>query len=532
MKNKILFLGLILALIYGVISRTMWLSKSPPSLNWDEAAIGYNAYSLLETGRDEYGRFMPLTLRSFDDYKGAIYAYLTVPFIKILGLNQTAVRLPSALAGVGLIFLAYLLGKKIESEMTGVFAALAVALSGWGLIFSRTAFESNLGLFFLMLGIYLSIFSKKNIYNLLWGSFWLIISAYTYHSEKMVVPFILLWILIRYKKIFSKKIAVVYGLFLFFLGTPLIFTFFWGGGNLRFKGTSIAKLWPFKPEQSFLHPVSMPFYFLNESFGRILAPLSPANLFVRGSVGGAQQIYMAGIYPVSFMAVFVVGIFSFVKNFKKHFYLFVLLFVFGIVPVISWNWFSLVRSIPFVFMLSIIIGVGVSFVYKNLGRFKNLFLIIFLGFLMLEGIYNLNSAWMSVPAYFAGDYQDGMSDLVKGIQKNEAGFDRIIVDTNQAQAYIFMLFYGKFDPAEYQKLSLELSPEDLKEHTGFGKYEFRDLYWPIDQKLKNTLIVTSPINIGDEKIEQVHNEKIEIIDRMYNLFGEESMRFISVNSSN
>ena len=61
------------------------------------------------TGKDEYGNFLPLNLKSFGDYKPALYAYLEIPFIAILGLNELSVRLPSVLAGVGIVFLTFLL---------------------------------------------------------------------------------------------------------------------------------------------------------------------------------------------------------------------------------------------------------------------------------------------------------------------------------------------------------------------------------------------------------------------------------------
>src|SRR3989339_1483713 len=107
MRLNINKLILATAIVFAFVSRLLYLNYSPPSFNWDEAALGYNAYSLLMTGADEYGSKWPIVLRSFDDYKGAVYAYAAIPFIKALGLTETAVRLPSALAGVVLVYLVY-----------------------------------------------------------------------------------------------------------------------------------------------------------------------------------------------------------------------------------------------------------------------------------------------------------------------------------------------------------------------------------------------------------------------------------------
>src|SRR3990167_8489226 len=96
MSKKILFLTLVLA----AFLRLYQISHYPAGLNADEAALGYNAYSLLLTGRDEHGHVLPVNLESFGDFKPAGYSYLLVPMIKIFGLTEFAVRLPSVLFGV------------------------------------------------------------------------------------------------------------------------------------------------------------------------------------------------------------------------------------------------------------------------------------------------------------------------------------------------------------------------------------------------------------------------------------------------
>src|SRR5947208_1068171 len=94
--NK-LFFGIV---FLTIVLRFFQLGVNPPSLDWDEASMGYNAYSILKTGADEYGNALPLSFRSFDDYKPPVYIYLTVPAIAIFGLNEFAVRLPAAVIGV------------------------------------------------------------------------------------------------------------------------------------------------------------------------------------------------------------------------------------------------------------------------------------------------------------------------------------------------------------------------------------------------------------------------------------------------
>ena len=102
----------ILACIVGLalFLRIYKVTQIPPSLSWDEVSIGYNAYSILKTGRDEHGKFFPVdAFVAYGDYKPVLPVYLTVPFVALFGLNELAVRLPSVIAGTLTVFLTYFL---------------------------------------------------------------------------------------------------------------------------------------------------------------------------------------------------------------------------------------------------------------------------------------------------------------------------------------------------------------------------------------------------------------------------------------
>ena len=61
-KWKILLLAGIVLLAFFL--RFYKVTEIPPSLNWDEVSIGYNAYSILKTGRDEWGVFLPIHFKA------------------------------------------------------------------------------------------------------------------------------------------------------------------------------------------------------------------------------------------------------------------------------------------------------------------------------------------------------------------------------------------------------------------------------------------------------------------------------------
>ncbi|MCM8787907.1 MAG: phospholipid carrier-dependent glycosyltransferase, partial [Candidatus Omnitrophica bacterium] len=138
-NNRLLFL---LIVILGTILRLYHLSNNPPSLYWDEVSLGYNAFSILNYGIDEHGEPYPLArFIAFGDFKPPGYIYATVPSIFLFGVNEFAVRFPSAFSGTLFIVATYLLAKEIfKKEKIALFSALFIAISPWSLQLSRAAF--------------------------------------------------------------------------------------------------------------------------------------------------------------------------------------------------------------------------------------------------------------------------------------------------------------------------------------------------------------------------------------------------------
>lgn len=162
---------LFLIIIVATVLRIWNLGGNPPHLTPDEAALGYNAYSILKTGRDEHGVFMPVLFESFGDWKPGLYIYATVPFVATLGLTEFSVRLPSALSGILAIFLVYKIveilrltsfaqdDKKLVIGYWSleIWAALLLAVNPWHIMFSRGAWEVNLALTLTLGGVYFFI---------------------------------------------------------------------------------------------------------------------------------------------------------------------------------------------------------------------------------------------------------------------------------------------------------------------------------------------------------------------------------------
>jgi 4-amino-4-deoxy-L-arabinose transferase-like glycosyltransferase len=105
-----------LVFLLGFILRIVNISSRPVGFTPDEASFGYDAYSILKTGKDQWGKPFPLVLRSFGDSKLPLYTYLTIPSVFLFGLNEFAVRLPNAIIGSLAVIIVYLLVKELFSE--------------------------------------------------------------------------------------------------------------------------------------------------------------------------------------------------------------------------------------------------------------------------------------------------------------------------------------------------------------------------------------------------------------------------------
>ena len=486
-KKYIFKVTLILIVLLGVFLRLYNLGGSPPSVNWDEAAWGYNAYSVLLTGKDEYGKLLPIFTRSFDEYKSTLPMYLMIPFIKVLGLNVQAVRLPSALLGAASIFLIYLLCKKIfNDEKTALFAAFLFAIEPWAVHFSRVYYDANEALFFLLAGFLLFILSKKRNVFLPFSALAFMISLYTYNSEKVLVPlFIIILVFLNKQELkkYSRKIIYFSTAILVVFIIPFIILAFAGESFARVTYTNIFVLWPTEISPKL-------YYFIWDVAGRYLAYFSPYNLFLREPQESATIVAGNSIFfPFEFIPL-VVGFFYLLRNSKKYKEFLLLLLISPLPATATWNFFQPGRTMSLFACYSILIGVGLSKIFEFIPNFlKNFSYVLLIIFALLNAFYLFDSINVYLLVRDPGNWQSEFRDIVPVVMANTDKYSQVIIDTPQAQPYIFYLFYGKYDPAKY------LSELDLnyigtpRKHYDFGKFHFRKIDWSVDKKLKNTLFV-------------------------------------------
>jgi 4-amino-4-deoxy-L-arabinose transferase-like glycosyltransferase len=148
-------MGALLIIVFlAAALRLVALDQTPPAIHADEAPNAWNGYTLLKTGKDQYGASWPIFyIRAFGDYRTASYAYASVPFQFFGGMNVWTTRLPAATAGILSVLLIYFVASRLFGAATGITAAAMLALNPWHLQISRWGHEASLSPFLVLLSV-------------------------------------------------------------------------------------------------------------------------------------------------------------------------------------------------------------------------------------------------------------------------------------------------------------------------------------------------------------------------------------------
>lgn len=218
-KELLLISGVV---IVGTVLRLVRLGEIPPGPYLDEVLYGLDAKSILETGKDVYGRTFPIAFQSVG-YIPPVYNYLLVPIVAIFGLSAFSIRLLTAISGILTILFTYLVAKELtvsKKSYIGFTAAAVVALSIWNIHFSRVAFIASFGMIFVLVGIYLFLKSRKKQFYLVVSSAFFGIATQIHHDGyKLISPLIFaaflaldLKLIKNYKKNVIAGVLLVWGL--------------------------------------------------------------------------------------------------------------------------------------------------------------------------------------------------------------------------------------------------------------------------------------------------------------------------------
>lgn len=231
----------LIVIFFGFFIRTLFINSSPPALYGDELTMQLDAYSLLKTGQDQLGNFLPLTF-PMGAGRPAGYVYGSVPFVALFGPSEFGVRSLSILSGIGIILLLFLIGRKLFSEKVGLFAAGIAAVSPWDISLSRGGFEAHFALFLALLGFYLFLKAREKPILYIFSALSFGLTLHTYPTYKISLLFflpLLLWYAGKARETLKNRDFIGgAGVFIVFGLVALSQTFI-GGSEARFANINI-----------------------------------------------------------------------------------------------------------------------------------------------------------------------------------------------------------------------------------------------------------------------------------------------------
>lgn len=519
---------LALIVIVGVFLRFYQLGINPPSLTWDEASLGYNAYSIFKTGADEYGKTFPLSIRSFDDYKPALYVYLDILPVALFGLNEFSVRLPAAFFGSLAVIAFYFLTKEIMSRwekkkqiIVSLLAAFFIAISPWHLQFSRAAFEGNIGLFFFITGFLFFLKSLKNGNFFYLSSISFLLCLYSYHSFRLFVPLFLLVLLIIFLKgiLNFKKQAIVSLIILFIFSFPIWNSFL---GEVPGTGARLSMVTIFSDPTVISPSIERIDYDIsnNDYIGKALHNrrivyflaaakgyldhFNPDFLFVHGDGGIQHHAVNVGMLYLWDIPFILAGIYYLLRKLNRFVLILFISFLLSPIPAaITTGTPHPVRAIGMLLGFHIFAGVGVVFFLEKIMLLKNLFarvaiIFIILICFMFNVVYYFHQYYVHTPIEYGYFWQYGYKEALSYAKENEKNFSNIIMTYEYDQPYVYYLFYNKIDPVWYQKnwdYNKNGTIDRFKRVV--GKYTFRNIEYSKDINIPNTLLIGIPREIPD-----------------------------------
>ncbi|MBI3103900.1 glycosyltransferase family 39 protein [Candidatus Daviesbacteria bacterium] len=455
MKNRLL----LLIIIVFLITRLIKISEIPLSVYWDEASIGYNAYSILKTGKDEWGEFLPIHFRAFGEFKLPVYIYSVVPFVGIFGLGEFAVRFPAVLFSLGVVILTYLLAKKLSgSEITALFGVFFITVSPWFFIFSRTGYEATAGLMFYLLAILLFLQKPVGKYFLL-SVLSFIISAYSYNSFRIIVPLTVLILAFLERDnivyLFQKSLHwIVLSLIILVLSIwPIYRLYVYDAGISRFQSVG------FESADNFFKNYA-------SHFGLDFLFAGDKNL--RSQQAGFGQIFLPDFVLLSLGLLYIIGSKSTYKLLPLA------LVLVGLLPsALTKEAPHALRAISLVPFLSIISAYGVIFLKKFFPRKFIVELAVSVVFLVFFVNYFFHFITI-YPYQSAKDWQYGYKKLFTDSKFEFENSDHVLVPDKDGQPYIFALFYLKYDPEKFRSEVIRNPVGNWGFSTvkSFGKFEF------------------------------------------------------------
>lgn len=456
LKNITILLSIISV---AVILRFYQLDKIPPGLNIDEASEGYNAFSILHTGKDRYGQSFPILFRSFGSFQAPLYTYFSIIPISLLGNSIFAIHLLAALSGILLVIITIILLVDFINKgniKLAVIAALLVSISPWAVFFSRFATEAILGVMLFALSFLLCYLSLRIIWLFPLATFILGLSTHAYYSERLIsILFLSGFILIFRKMLFSKKKLLVCGLIVFILTQiPYLTVLSTGAFTRRFTQIDYVSEQFFQNNSgSFRNmPMGRILFVAREFLSHYIAYFSPMNLFFNQDPQGSRSMPDLSVFYSWMIVPFVFGLRFLLINRKLPLVkMLVLIILAAPIPAsLTRDPFSTIRTLTFFWSITLVISFGIYHLLDARSKFLLRFSI--LTAIIIFSLIQLYISYFVLLKYErAENYGYSYLELLKTI--NHMKNNKFVIDSARDLAIgIRYAYLEKYDPLALQKI--------------------------------------------------------------------------------
>lgn len=482
-------LFLFIILLAALLLRSLFLDSIPHGFGWDEAGYAYNAYSLLKTGKDEWSQSFPIFLRSYDDFKPALYSYLLVPVFAIFGKSIAASRIVIGILSVISIFaferFVYAATKKRAVSLT---AAALMAITPWHIQFSRMAMaDPMLSFSFLMIGCWLWMSDHPKVKAL--GAVSFILSMYTYNASRIFIPAIIgMYILIYHlrpsltpfiKRYYAALIILFLGVCA--VGYLMLFTVI----GKRAKDVSIFKITLSVQDQinesmfrdiALMTPATRLFDnkiagWVPFLAGQYMSHFSPKNLFISDTQNTRHSFPLYGNLLIICAPFILFGLIQ-SKNRGKPYILF--LFWLVLAPLAATfadetphAGRTLILLPPFLFFASLGIHEAIFFFKK---RWVKIFVLCFICLAVLyNGMLYVHDYYLYYPEMSEMAWQGEMKEPVEFAFAHKDQYERTYITDKFGQTYMFYVWYNNIHPKDLQAFKKDFAKTGEKE-TSFHMY--------------------------------------------------------------
>lgn len=504
-------------LAIAVVLRLFLLSSVPISLNWDEVSMGYTAYSVSHTGMDEWGAKLPLLFRSYGEWKSPVYIYLLVPLIKFFGMNAWTIRLPSAIAGIFAVYLTYLIARKLYGEKVALWASLLLAISPWHLVLSRPAFEANVSLTLILAGIYFFLRSSGvwSLKSIIYSALFFGLAPHTYNSAKVIVPFLVIYLVVQSGFYKNWKKLLLYGSILALFAFPILLGLISGRAQFRYSQVGVSTdTFGLNQFVNYRNNKHIPLiigklafnkytYTIYSSTENWLSYLNPSFLLIQAGDHNQHHVKYFGVLYLAEFLMFMSGLyllFTTVKGTSR--FLPLVLIALGIIPAaLTRDSGHVLRSILTLPGWQLIAALG----WVNAEEHKQKLYKFFKCILAIQASIFMVAYFLWYPTTFARDWQYGLKEAAAYVKIHESEYDSIVVNKWLGEPQLFIAFYNSWDPYWYiaaNKENIEYEKQgkmwmDQLEEYHLGKYIFKYINFSERDKSGRTLYVGKFDDFGE-----------------------------------